>query len=139
MHPAKAPGPDGMTPLFFQKYWSLCKHDVIPEILGILNHGRSPRYINHTHVVLIPKVKKPKTPKDLRPISLSNVIARILTKTIANRLKSFLPHIISESQSAFILGHLITDNAMTAFEVFHTMKKKKKRKERDTSYETRHE
>lgn len=128
MHPAKAPGPDGMTPLFFQKFWSMCKNDVLPEILGILNHGRSPRYINHTHVVLIPKIKKPKTPKDFRPISLANVIARILTKTIANRLKSFLPHIISDSQSAFIPGRLITDNAMTAFEIFHTMKHKKKGK-----------
>lgn len=100
MHPAKAPGPDGMTPLFFQKFWSICKSDVLGEVLGILNHGRSPR----------------------------SIIARILAKTIANRLKSMLPDIISTSQSAFIPGRLITDNAMTAFEVFHTMKKRKKGK-----------
>lgn len=128
MHPAKAPGPDGMTPLFFQKFWSVCKHDVLREILDILNNRKSPQSINHTHIVLIPKVKNPKTPKDFRRISLSNVIARILTKTIANRLKPLLPSAISESQSVFVPGRLIIDNAMTAFEVFHTMKQKKKGK-----------
>lgn len=126
MHPSKSPGPDGMTPLFYQNFWNICKHDVLKEVLGILNLGRSPKSINHTHVVLIPKVKKPQTPKDFRPISLSNVVCRILTKTMANRLKHILPHIISDSQSAFVPGRLITDNAMTAFEVFHSMKHRKK-------------
>lgn len=118
MHPAKAPGPDGMTPLFYQKFWHLCKREILKDVLGVLNNFESPSHLNHTYIVLIPKVKKPKCPKDLRPISLSNVVARILTKTIANRLKPFLSDVIYESQSAFILGRLITDNAMTAFEIF---------------------
>lgn len=126
MHPAKAPGPAGMIPLFFLKFWSKCKNDFLYDILGILNHGHSPKHINHTNVVLIPKIKKLKTPKDLQPISLSNVSVRILTKVIANRLKKILPYIISESQSVFILSRLITNNAMTPFKVFHTMKNKKK-------------
>lgn len=124
MHLAKAPGPDGMTPLFFQKYWSLINIDVLRAVLGILNHGHDPTSLNHTSVVLILKVKNPETPKDFRPISLCNVVFRIITKTIANRVKYILSDVISDSQSAFIPGRAIIDNAMAAFEIFHSMKKK---------------
>lgn len=139
LHQAKAPGPDGMTPLFFQKYWSIVKTDVLEAVFGILNLGHDPTYLNYTHIVLIPKVKTPLSPKDFRPISLCNVIFRILTKTIANRLKEILSEVISESQRAFIQGRMITDNAMCAFEIFHSMKNKKNGKKRDYGYETRYE
>lgn len=128
MHPSKAPGPDGMTPLFFQKFWPIVKNDVLNAILGILNKGHDPRYLNHTHIVLIPKVKLPVTPKDFRPISHCNVVFRVITKTISNRLKGVLSSVISEAQSAFIHGRVITDNGMCAFEIFHTMRNKKKGK-----------
>lgn len=49
MHPAKAPGPDGMTPLFVEKYWSVIKSDVLHTVLGILNNGHVPCRLNHTH------------------------------------------------------------------------------------------
>lgn len=78
--------------------------------------------------MLIPKVKKPTSPKDLRPISLSNVVARIISKVVAHRVKNFLPSVISENHSGFVPGRSIIDNTMSAFEVFHTMKHKKKGK-----------
>lgn len=39
MHPTKAPGPDGMCALFYQKYWNTIGHDICEEILEILNNG----------------------------------------------------------------------------------------------------
>lgn len=62
--------------------------------------------------------------QDLRPISLCNVVIRILSKVLSNRLKSCLGSIISEKQSAFIEGRLLTDNALVAFELNHYMRRR---------------
>ncbi|KAK6160956.1 hypothetical protein DH2020_004337 [Rehmannia glutinosa] len=121
MHPTKAPGPDGMQAIFYKKLWSLIKCDVLSVILDVLNGGLSPDKINQTLIVLIPKKKKPERVVDFRPISLCNVVFKIITKTIANRLKLALPDLIYHTQSAFIPGCQITDNVV-AFEIFHSMK-----------------
>lgn len=63
---------------------------------------------------------------DLRPISLYNVIYKIISKVLANRLKLIIDLIISDTQSAFIPNRLITDNIMVAYEVMRFMKRKTK-------------
>lgn len=59
---------------------------------------------------------------DLRPISLCNVLVRILSKVMENRLNPCFNEIISDKQSAFIDGRLLTDNALVSFEINHYIK-----------------
>jgi hypothetical protein len=124
MFPTKAPGPDGYPTHFFQKHWDICGGEVTSIIQRVLNGEENLSSINKTWIVLIPKVPNPKELANFSPISLCNVLYKIASKVIANRLKVVLPDIISEEQSAFVPGRLITDNIITAYECLHFMKRK---------------
>lgn len=77
--------------------------------------------LNSTHITLILKLNLAVMVTDFRPISLYNILYKLITKVLANRLKLVLPSIISETQSAFIPGCLITNNVLAAYETLHTM------------------
>ncbi|XP_010424289.1 PREDICTED: uncharacterized protein LOC104709359 [Camelina sativa] len=98
MHPDKALGPDGMTALFYQKAWLVVKGDFVSL------------------------VAKPTRMTELRPISLCNVGYKIISKIMCQRLKKILPGLISETQSAFVSGRLISDNILIAQKMFHGLR-----------------
>ena len=129
MHPTKSHGPDGMSPIFYQKYWDIVGVSVSNCVLQALNTGVMPRDINNTYICLIPKIKNPQKITNYRPISLCNVIYKLISKVLANRLKKILHEVINEAQSAFVPGRHITDNVVVAFKTMHTIGKRKKGKE----------
>ncbi|XP_065615736.1 uncharacterized protein LOC136061642 [Quercus suber] len=110
-------------------YWDLVGANVIDCVLKILNTGVMPCGVNETNICLIPKTKAPCKITEYRSISLCNVIYKIVSKVLANRLKRILAEVIDESQSAFVPGRIITDNVLVAFETMHCIDGRKKGKE----------
>lgn len=117
---------DGFSALFYQKYWDVVGNDPTYYILQILNEQRDPTDFNYTYITPVPKFPVSSLLSHFCPISLCNVIMNLVTKCIANRLKFILPLLIDETQSAFVPGRLIINNALIAFEVFHYSKHRTK-------------
>ena len=90
MHPTKAAGPNGMSTMFYQKYWDIIGEDVNNIILNTLNANASLAYLNKTNIVLIPKINRPTKMSEFQPIRLCNVSYKIISKVLANRLKPVL-------------------------------------------------
>jgi hypothetical protein len=84
--------------------------------------GRIPQSLNSTFIELIPKVDKPETLDEFRPISLCNCAYKIVSKIIARRLKKILSKNISEQQFGFLEGRRIREAIGIAEEGLHNMK-----------------
>lgn len=121
MYLEKAPCPDDMHALFFQIFWHFIGDDSFFFALEVLNEGLDIQAINHIHITLILKISNPTLMSHFRPISLCNVLYKIISKVSANRLKKVMNDIIDETQSALLSNSLIMDNAIVAFEIFHSL------------------
>ncbi|WCJ31853.1 Polynucleotidyl transferase ribonuclease H-like superfamily protein [Euphorbia peplus] len=124
MHPWKSPDIDGFQAGFYQRHWDRMSTSICSFVKDAFRTGSFDPEINRTLIVLIPKKNRPETFGDLRPISLCNVVYKIITKLIANRLKSVMPQLVLPHQTSFVAGRNITDNTIIAQEAIHTMRKK---------------
>jgi len=122
----KAPGPDGFTANFFHAFWELIK----TEVWELVDESRSMHWVlpslNTTFIVLVPKVEESKTPDKYRPIALCNVIYKIISKVVANKLKPLLHLLILPEQTGYVEGHQILDGIILSHEVIHSLKILKK-------------
>ncbi|KAM1589719.1 hypothetical protein ACFX10_028582 [Malus domestica] len=124
--PTRAPGPDGFTGCFYKDHWEIVGKDVTLVVNAFWHSGKLLRKLNHTNLVLIPKVQCPKSMAQFRPIALCNVIYKIIAKILTNRLKSVMPKIIGEYQSVFVAGKQIQDNILVVHEILHSLLHQKK-------------
>ena len=113
----KSPGPDGYTVEFFIEAWQVIGNDVTVAVQSFFLKGFLPKGLNSTILALIPKKEEAKVMKDYRPISCCNVLYKIISKLIANRLRGVLPKFISLNQSAFIKERLLMENVLLATEI----------------------
>ncbi|XP_043698525.1 uncharacterized protein LOC122649220 [Telopea speciosissima] len=128
MAPLKAPGPDGLPPAFFQKFWDFTHSDVYDFVRNFFISVSLRWDCNETFLCLVPKCTNPETADQYKPISLCAVAVKIISRIMANRLKDALEILMSPVQSAFIPGRSISDYIFVAHEVFNYINKKKKGK-----------
>jgi hypothetical protein len=85
--PLKAPGPDGFLARFFQRNWGTMKGEVTQAVNNFFRSGIMPDMVNDTTIVMIPKVPHPEKLSEFRPISLCDVLYKIVSKCMVNRLR----------------------------------------------------
>ena len=113
----KSPGPDGFPCEFFKTAWPVIAHDFVTAVQSVFQMGFLPKGVNSTILALIPKKTTATEMKDYRPIACCNVLYKVVSKILANRLKELLPRIIVANQSAFVKGRLLMENVLLASEV----------------------
>lgn len=90
MGPTKAPWDDDLLAIFFQKLWHIVGGDVSKICLQILNEDMNFEIINFTSIVLLPKIPYPTSLVNFKPISLCNVLYKLIAKMLVNRMKLFM-------------------------------------------------
>lgn len=110
-------GPDGFSGLFFQKCWDIIGEDITRVVRAFFCGQELPNFITHTTLVLLPKKEEVKNFSDLRPISLSSFINKVISRMVHDRMVEVLPRIISPNQSGFVKGRSIAENVLLAQEI----------------------
>ena len=124
----KSPGPDGILAFFYQEYWDLVKNDIFNYVQAFFHTCSLLKTLNQTFITLIPKNSCPKNVNHFRPVSLCNIIYKVISKIIVNRLKPLMDYLITPFQNAFIKGRNISDNNLITYEIFDMLGKMKGRK-----------
>ncbi|XP_058192210.1 uncharacterized protein LOC131309618 [Rhododendron vialii] len=124
----KVPGPDGFVAAFYQENWDWLGTDVVQASLAFFESGFMLKELNQTLITLIPKVPNPQSVSDFRPISLCNVLYKVLTKVLVNRLRLGLGDLISQYQNGFVPTRMILDNVLIAHEMLEFIRKRKRGK-----------
>lgn len=111
-----------MTNLFYQRFWEVTTTNIIKMVKAVFGTNSFDTRLNQTHICLISKTERLREMTEFRPISLCNVIYKIISKILCSRLKKILRKLVSETQSAFVARRLISDNILLAEEAFHALR-----------------
>lgn len=124
----KNPRLDGMVVQFFKTYQRIVKDAIVSEVQKFFLMGNLNDAYNHTFIALISKSPNASRVDHFRPVALCNIFFKIITKTMANRLRPHLETIIHPCQSTFTPNRSITNNIIVNHEIMHYLKGKKGRK-----------
>nr|KYP74874.1 Retrovirus-related Pol polyprotein LINE-1 [Cajanus cajan] len=96
MSPYKMSSPDGFQPIFYKTYWEIVGQKVCDLLRTTFTTSTFPRQLAETLIVDIPKVDKLTSMKEFRPISLCNVLFKIISKILVHRLRPHMDSIIGK-------------------------------------------
>jgi hypothetical protein len=123
----KSPGPDGWTVELYLHFFEIMGEYLLALVEETRLSGHISGSINSTFIALIPKTNKPQQFGDFRPISLCNLVYKVISKVIANIIKPILSKFLSEEQLGFLGGRQIQDAIGTTHECIHSIKKNNKK------------
>ncbi|KAL9675480.1 hypothetical protein QQ045_003682 [Rhodiola kirilowii] len=120
----KAAGPNGFNSEFLKSSWGVVGNDLVNSVRSFLRSGIMPSGINSAYIALIPKVKNASRPCEFRPISCCNVVYKVVSILLANRLKPVLNYLIDHAQTAFGEGRNIAYNVSLVQELLCNYKRR---------------
>lgn len=123
--PLKAPGPDGVTAALVQKSWSEFGPTVCSEVGRFFDTAQMRQEIAHSNLILVPKITGPTKVTDFRPISVCNLLYKVISKLLAHKMQPWMDFLISKSQTAFVPGREISENIILLREILHSFKSTK--------------
>lgn len=113
----KTPRPDGFTKEFYIAAWSIIGKNFVTSVQSYFEKRHMPSGVNATILALIPKKFDTQNMKYFRLIACCNAIYKVISKILANRLKTLLPEAIQPNQILFIKGCLLLKNVLLATEL----------------------
>jgi hypothetical protein len=118
----KCLGSDGWTVEFFLHFFELVEQDLLDVVEESRIRGEVIKQINSTFIALIPKVNRPSTFNDFRPIAMCNLCYNIIAKIIAKKIHLILSHALSEEKLGFLKGRQILDSIGMTQKCLHNIK-----------------
>ncbi|KAM0043509.1 putative RNA-directed DNA polymerase [Helianthus debilis subsp. tardiflorus] len=122
----RAPGPDGFNFGFFKHFWDSFKDEKYRITVKFHSEGKITRGCGSSFLTLIPKCVDPTSFSDYRPISLIGCISKVISKTLANRLKKVVGSVVSECQFGFLSNRNILAGPLIINEMLSWVKKVRK-------------
>lgn len=117
----KCPGPDGWPSEFFLFFFDIMGNEIADVAEQFRVNGNIPANLNSMFIALVPKAVDSTSFGDFRLIALYNLIYKITSKLIANRIKTTLEKHISREQYGFLRGRSIHEAVAVAQEALHSM------------------
>ncbi|KAJ1702528.1 hypothetical protein LUZ63_002307 [Rhynchospora breviuscula] len=120
LHPNRAARPDGVNARALQSFWAMLGPTVLNQVNEIFSSARIPSDMAKSNLILVPKKEILITIMDYRPISVCNILYKLVSKLLERRMQSLIPLLVANNQTAFTLGRDIADNVMVFREVLHS-------------------
>ena len=112
----KSPGHDGLIKEFYEHFWDDLKFYFIDSLKQSKIDGNLSISQRQAVIKLIAKKDSDKKfVKNWRPVSLPNVDAKILSKSLAEKFKNVLSELIPFNQTAYVKNRCINESGTLIF------------------------